>query len=82
MRKQRLISLLLALALLWGCGTQSTGAQDVYHRFDGEVLKEDALAPMSPPAAARAAVPYSVKGSPPRPKNAILPMPSTVTGIL
>lgn len=46
-----ILSLLLVLALLWGCGTQSTGAQDVYHRFDGEVLKEDALAPMSPPAA-------------------------------
>jgi hypothetical protein len=46
-----ILSLLLALALLWGCGAQSTGAQDVYHRFDGEVLKEDALAPMSPPAA-------------------------------
>ena len=46
-----ILSLLLALALLWGCGAQSTGAQDVYHRFDSEVLKEDALAPMSPPAA-------------------------------
>ena len=49
---QLILSMLLALALLWGCGAQSTGAQDVYHRFDGEVLKEDdALAPMSPPAA-------------------------------
>ena len=45
---QLILSLLLALALLWGCGAQSTGAQDVYHRFDGEVLKEDAMSAVVP----------------------------------
>lgn len=43
-----ILAMVMALALLWGCGAKSAGNQDVYYRAEGEVLKEDALSAVAP----------------------------------
>lgn len=64
-----IVSFLLISALLWGCGAEPAGNQDVYSRAEGEMLKEDSLSAVAPTSSPAAGTPDLDNSTP----SAVLP---------